>query len=277
MIQPPRSPQLMQLVATLPRALWSVERLSLGYRGPAVKVRRADAVEQDCYSQADIKAFCTTQNGHCAVLYDQSGNGYHASFYSGAADYPKVYDGATQQLLKFGRTPLLNFTTTNKLYVNSGLGFPTGSPALTSFQLTGAIDEAGHGFAFGAGNTSNQQWTSSSYNAGPPRLYISFGGPFLRLTSVVAQATVPSAAVFLKAAGATMLQTRGRQNKQELVIHSSGDGPQQLAGGAHMINAHQTGFSVGSCTLAAMGHWNALLAGQDLDGLEQVLERMRIQ
>jgi hypothetical protein len=267
--------QLMQVVATVPNALWGIERLNRGYKGPTARVRRAsDSVVADCYSQADIAAHCAGTNGFVNTLYDQSGNARDVT-QATAASQPQCYSSATG-VLKFGSTPVMQFDGTDDFLArNDNCGLPTGSPALTTVLLTGALTNTGIAWSVGSDLTVNgEAWYAAR---GTGTVAFSFRVFAYNFTAAPDPNSAPAYQLYQKALNALASATFIRENKTALTRTTGSDGTQVLNVGNTRLGASIAGGSCAAETVAVHGHWNALLAGADLAALEQVLERMRVQ
>jgi hypothetical protein len=271
-------PQLMQCVVTTPNALWGVERLNLGYKGATVRVRRSsDNAEADCASQADIAAHCSGTNGFVKTTYDQTGNGRDLTQPT-AASQPKCFDSATG-ILRFGRTPVMSFDgTDDQLSRADNCGVPSGSPALTTALVTGTYSNTGKCWSMGPNNQVSGVDGEAWYAArGTGIMAFSFRVRAYSFTAAPDANSAPTYHLFQKAANALASATFIRENKTALTRLTGTDGAHVLAIGFTHLGAGIFDSEWATETVALHGHWNALLTGADLDALEQVLERLRVQ
>jgi len=268
-------PQLMQCMATAPVALWGIERLNLGHNNPTVQVRRgSDNGTVDCYSQADIIAYCAGTNGFVTLLWDQTGNVNHLANAT-AAQQPKIYD-AVNGLLASGSMPVMSFDTSNDILTVSGnVGIPTGSPALTTVQLIGSWDAASVGWSVGAPLTNDgtgNTWQGERSNATTVLVGFHVGSRSFGATDLTIRRCY---LVYSKAAAGLAGASTVRQNGLTLteVLTSVPSQPQALVVGQTTLGDAVSKKS--PQTVSVHGHWNAQLTGSELAALEQVLERMR--
>lgn len=272
-------PQLMQCVATVPNALWGVERLNRGFGGATVRVRRSsDSAVSDCRTLADITAHCAGTNGFVSIAYDQSGNGrdiQHAT----ASNQPKIYDSSTG-ILKFGRTAQMLFDAVDDfLYRTDNTGIPNGSPALTTFTLWGQWTNTANapwsvGPATGGGGPFEDCWYAGRNTS--TTMFAASRGP-VRTFNTIDPSSTPQYCVQQKALNANATAWTLRQNKTACTQSAVTAGIQNLAAGITRLGSNVTETQFCAMTCAAHGHYNAVLAGADLDALEQYLERMRVQ
>lgn len=149
-------------------AAWAPYRLLGSFSSAYVRVRRAsDDAEADCGSDAAIAAHCGASVGHIVTLYDQTGNGRHATTPSASAQ-PIIYNG-TSLITVIGAKPSASFNGTSHHMVCpsiSGSGLTTvevfAAAQITADPATGPT--SGPPFA---GNTipgQNEHYTWSDGN-----------------------------------------------------------------------------------------------------------------
>jgi hypothetical protein len=146
--RPRPQPGLIDIAGPARAAYATNRRMSLAYRGPLFKVRRAsDNAEQDIYpnpitgwcSVTQLVAFCAGTNGFLKTAYDLTGNGRHVT-QATTTKQPKVYDSATGTILN-GRNVCMRFDgVDDKLeYLTDSLGF-SGDHSLTYGILLKLLD-----------------------------------------------------------------------------------------------------------------------------------------
>lgn len=272
-------PKLMQMIPTVPNALFGIERLNAGYQGPSVRVRRSsDFTVLDCRTAADIIAFCTGTNGFAAIAYDQSSNSRDLG-QTTLGSQAKIYDSVTG-LLKFGSTFVMSFDGVDDfLYRNDNCGVPNGSPEITTVTLFGAWTNTGNapwsiGPPTGGGGPFEDCWYAGR-NASTT-MFAASRGPS-RTFNTTDPTTTPGYLVQQKGLNANATAWVLRQNKTVCTQNAVTAGIQNLAIGVTRLasNVLQGQFCQMTCALHA--HFNALLAGAELNALEQYLERMRVQ
>lgn len=91
-------------------AAFSVRKLGFAYNGDCMEVYNGTSysdISFDSNGDLDVSAIashCGTNDGYVSKIYDQSGNGHHAS-QTAVANMPKIYDGASQSVFSENGKP----------------------------------------------------------------------------------------------------------------------------------------------------------------------------
>jgi hypothetical protein len=281
------APQLMQLLEVRPLGMWGVERFNRGYAGPMLRVRRADNVQKDCYSLADVVAHCGATSGWLTAAYDQSGNARDLAQIS-AGLQPKIFDSATG-LIKNGPLVGISFLQPSGQYLSrlDNAGMPNGSPAITTINVNGVWANTS-----GTGTNPVQWWIGpdafpvamNDWYMGrtPTQYYVTARSAGINFTIGPENAATRCYWVSQKALNANMNTVTLRVNGTPLVPEVTTPGvmamtsPGKTAWGCAMAGGGGAGDPSQPSTLnsSLLAHYNATFTAAELAAAERYMARM---
>ena len=124
-------------------AAWSVRKLGFSYNGYCMEVYNGTSYSDigfDSNGDLDVSAIashCGTNDGYVSKIYDQSGNGHHAS-QTAVTNMPKIYDGASQSVFSENGKPQIqgdSYAASSRYVFMNTAGEINGYPSAHNFLV----------------------------------------------------------------------------------------------------------------------------------------------
>ena len=124
-------------------ATWSVRKVRSAYTGYCMEVYNGTTYADIGFNEFNeldvpaIAAHCGTNDGYVSKIYDQSGNGHHAS-QTAVASMPKIYDGASQSVFSENGKPQIqgdSYNASSRYVFMNTAGEINGYPSAHNFLV----------------------------------------------------------------------------------------------------------------------------------------------
>jgi cysteine-rich repeat protein len=274
-------------VSVEPAAAYSVSaRVRSIYKGAAFRVRcEADGTEANIgfdptgqIDEAGLSDACRGGDGYLRTLYDQSSHGRDLP-QSDPSLQLKIYDGASRAMVKRDGRPVLSFSQAGKNVWGLDSLELSENPALT-VAYVGRAQASGPNGAGGGGALRLGVDESDSPVAneiafgfdgggdGSKSDFIYFGSGSMSWPGTPGEA--PYTSVFIHGNGATVGESVMRIDGQTVAPTgvSGGTDPFHFGLGRVLVGKHPSDSSGAVVDLQTAVFWNAVLAGEDIVGLE---------
>lgn len=274
-------PQLLQLVAPMPRSAHAFVRLSKSHRTAAGRVARSDSTPYDWWAEWDYRSMSLSGgvSGVIGGVYDQSGNARNMgqpgnSPSTGTAGVPLFYE--SRACCRF--TGVANQSLSAPAPFDN-LGVGTGSPPLTiatHYAENAVFSSVPVALGRDAAKSAGAVWVEYDSAGIPSGAFDSTaGGPALGVRKVTQTTTGRHYFVLRKALNEPAAQWSVRQNSVDCPVYSPTPETMALDSGTLYIGSlfNMWGYCTFKWMLTVV--WNVKLDGTDLSSLENFLRAQR--